>query len=177
MMKPAEDETIHKILKGIIDKWRERGARETTAEGPGEESDMIETVILSPAGIASPVRSWDECTETVVLSARGEITEPSPLSPRDLGSDAVLETVALGAGGAKREPPTSPPLNEDELTVLETIILFAGMYPKGFFRTKNGPEVAAAGERKEETENGDALSETVILAPRQTNIKAKRWKE
>ncbi len=170
-MKPAENEIIHKILKGIIEKWRERGA------SPGEESDLMETVILSPAGIVSPIRDGDEWTETVVLSARGAITEPYPLSPRDLGSDAILETVALGAGGAKTGPPTSAPLNEDEFTEMETIILFPAMYPKGTLGAKNGLEAGPTGERKEETENWDALSETIILPPRQTNIKVKRWKE
>ena len=138
-MKPAENEIIHKILKGIIDKWRERGATETTAAGPGEEDDMMETVILSPAVIASPLRNGDECTETVVLSARSGITKPSPLSPPDLWCDAVLETVALGGAGAKTEPSTSARLNEDEFTELETIILFPGMYPKGTLRCKKWP--------------------------------------
>ena len=176
-MKPAENEIIHNILKGIIDKWRERGATETTAAAPGEEDDMMETVILSPAGIASTLRNGDECTETVVLPARGGIKGHSPLSPRDLGSDAVLETVVFAAMGAKTGPSTSVPLNEDEFTELETIILFPGMYPKGSLGAKNGPEAGAAGEWKGVTESGDALSETVILTPRQTNFRVKRWKD
>jgi len=177
-MKPAENEIIHEILKGIIDKWRATGATETADAGPGE-SDMMETVILSPAGIVSPLRDGDEWTETVVLSARGGVTnpKPSPLSPPDLGRDAALETVVLGAGGAKTEPPTSGRLNEDECTELETIIIFPGMYPKGPPGARNGPEARAAGEWKEETESGDALSETVVLTPRRTNVKAKRWRD
>ena len=178
-MKAAENENIHRILKGIIDKWRATGATETAAAGPGEEDDMMETVILSPAGMVSPLMNGDESTETVVLSARSGITNPKPssLSPPDLGREAALETVVLGAGDAKTGPPTSARLNEDEFTELETIIIFPGMYPKGTFGTKNNRVSGAAGELKEETESGDAMSETVVLTPRRTNVKAKRWRD
>lgn len=169
-MRPAEDEIIHNILKAIIDKWREREA------SLREESDLMETVILSPGGIPSHVRDGGEWTETVLLSAKGVGTGSSPLSPRDIGSDPVLETVVLGAGAAKPGPSKPAAVNEDEPTVLETIIILPGMYPEGTFGARNCPDAGAAGEWKG-TDNGDALSETVILPPRQTNLKTKKWKD
>jgi hypothetical protein len=176
---PAEDESIHKILKGIIGRWCKKEIAETHAERPEEESDTIETIILSPAEVCapdSPIRGEEEWTETVVLSARGVI-EPPPSSPRDPGSDVVLETVVLPPGGAKSEPSTSASLDEVEDAVPETVILSSGVCPEGTPRAKSGPEFGPTEERKEEAAKGDDLPETVILTPQRKRVKPKGWKE
>jgi hypothetical protein len=177
MMKPVEDEVIHKILKGIADKWRAREATETPASGTGKEIDTMETVILSTAGTAapgSPGRNGEEWTETVVLSARGAITEPFPRPSRDPFGFGILETVALAAGGTgTAASKTASPDNGRDF-VPETVILSPGVWSEEAFGA-NG--AGSAGGGQEEGADGVILSETVILTPRRTNVKVKRWKE
>jgi hypothetical protein len=178
--QPAEDEIIHKALTAIIGKWRGRGMAETLPESHPGESGMMETIILSPSDIAapvSPVRDEEEWTETVVLSARGLITEPPPFSPRNPEGDAFLETVALSAGGVKTEQSTAAPPYEGEDAVLETVIMSPGVRPERTFGEKNGHDAGPKGERKEEAANGDAVPETVIINPQKAKVKAKGWKD
>jgi len=170
------DENIHKILKGIIGKWRQRGVIETPVESPEEDNEMMETIILTPAEIAAPVYPLsedEEWTETVVLSSRVVITEPPPSSPRYPVSDAELETVVLSAGGAKAEQSTAALPDEREDAMLETVIMTPGTRPEG----AEGADAGPAGEGMEDSENGDDLPDTVILNPQKPKVKAKGWKD
>jgi len=170
------DENIHKILKGIIGKWRQRGVTETPVESPEEDNEMMETIILTPAEIAAPVYPLsedEEWTETVVLSSRVVITEPPPSSPRYPVSDAELETVVLSAGGAKAEQSTAALPDEREDAMMETVIMTPGTRPEG----AEGADAGPAGEGMEDSENGDDLPDTVILNPQKPKVKAKGWKD
>ncbi|NVN90246.1 MAG: hypothetical protein HXX11_06540 [Desulfuromonadales bacterium] len=174
----AEDENIHKILTGIIGKWRVSGKVETLPKRSEEAAEMTDTIILSSARIdtpASSIRDEEEWTETVILSARNEIVTPSPHS--QFRDGAVLETVVLSPVRATSEPITPTLLEEVEDDVPQTIILSPGLRPEETIVVKKVPEGSPIGAVKEDIAHGDDLPETVMLNPQKARFKSKGWKD
>ncbi|MBP1712882.1 MAG: hypothetical protein H6Q42_1085, partial [Deltaproteobacteria bacterium] len=162
---PFENEALVKILSGILQKWQKKPAP--------KEGDLTETMIIPSGKTERPVPSGDESIETVVLSTRGE-------GRRDSAKEDLEKTVILSREGLNREPAKSNPQNISiENTTLTVVISPHDADPSGSFSQFSRKNLGAlrendpvtGGKRREkprEEQEGDFLSQTVILKAKTT---------